>query len=61
MRNELREAIISLLQSGEDAGCNGLVCVEEKEYHKLRRLLHDYTGQWYGLTEGIPINFDKDE
>jgi hypothetical protein len=47
-QRELLKNATALLQSGDDAGCDGLVCVGLDEFLALRRLVHDMTGHWYG-------------
>ena len=46
------QAAVDLLASGDDTGCDGLVCVANAEYAKLREVVHELTGEWHGVDVG---------
>lgn len=45
---DILHAAIELLESGSDEGCDGLVVVGAFEFHKLRQVIHNKQGVWYG-------------
>lgn len=49
MNQSLIEAIVLLLESGDDEGCDGLVVVTAKAYRQLRDALEQSTGQLVGI------------
>jgi hypothetical protein len=49
MNESLIDAIVSLLESGDDEGCDGLVVVTVKAYGQLRAALEQTTGQLAGI------------
>ena len=49
MNQTLIEAVVSLLESGDDEGCDGLVVVTAKAYGQLRAALKQITGQLVGI------------
>ncbi len=49
MNQTLIEAVVSLLESGDDEGCDGLVVVTVKAYGQLRAALKLTTGQLAGI------------
>ena len=51
MNEKLLEEAVSLLQSGDDTGCDGLVVVGATEFLALRKIVHKMTGHYYGSLE----------
>lgn len=48
MSKKLLEAVKSLMGSGDDEGCDGLVCVGLDEFRIVQHLLRKQTGIWHG-------------
>lgn len=46
--HELLGALLELLDSGSDEGCDGLVVVGREEFLKVRRIVKDMTGEDHG-------------
>lgn len=46
--NEILNAITELLESGDDTGCDGLICVDAKAFARLQKANHTLTGLMQG-------------
>jgi hypothetical protein len=45
----LLAAVRTVLEDADDTGCENSVVVGATAYNALRKVLHDMTGQWWGM------------
>jgi hypothetical protein len=45
---ELQNAVVALLETGDDEGCEGNIVCQIEEFRKVRELLKDRTGEDHG-------------
>jgi hypothetical protein len=45
----LLTAVHTVLDDADDTGCRNSVVLSATAYNALRNVLHDLTGQWYGI------------
>jgi hypothetical protein len=56
----LLAAVRTVLEDADDTGCENSVVVGATAYNALRNVLHNLTGQWYGM-EVEEEDDDEDE
>lgn len=56
----LLAAVRTVLEDADDTGCENSVVVGATAYNALRSVIHDLTGQWWGI-EVEELDEDEDE
>jgi len=64
----LLAAVRTVLEDADDTGCQNSVVLGATAYNALRKVLHDLTGQWWGMEveelddeENDEIDDERDE
>ena len=57
----LLAAVRTVLEDADDTGCENSVVVGATAYNALRNVLHDLTGQWWGMEVEEPDEKENDE
>ena len=58
----LLAAVRTVLEDADDTGCENSVVVGATAYNALRNVLHDLTGQWWGMeVEELDDEQDEEE
>jgi hypothetical protein len=61
----LLAAVRTVLEDADDTGCENSVVLGATAYNALRNVLHDLTGQWWGMEveelDDEEIDDEKDE
>jgi len=59
---ELQNAVITLLESGDDTGCQGTVVVNVEEFLRVQSMIEDRTGETFGsVSDDNTCNHPDDE